>query len=521
MIWALLLGCGLGQEPGQDDTATVPTEDPGEVEWVVQPTSLDLGETPADQAVAGAFTLINTGKTDLLVLDLGDDPEDELELSLMDAPMLPPGASVRIEVLWTPEAPGTLDSTLSLSVGGSPDDAQPVTVPVAGTALGPIATISTSSYDFGEIGIGCEDELTLTLTNTGNAPMEVVSVDLHGAEGYSRDAPEGLPWVLAPFQSRQQAVRFSPDELGEAFSELSFETDVGVVTTDLHGDGVVDEERTLSFDVGEQGRSTIIVDVNNTAIPMSSEDQHSAKLVDSLPTFFQTLQDNRASYRAAFVWSVSGTVDGDYAYIDESFTPAEATDAALAMIAPGANGGDNDANFRTLLAAIAANSDWLFETEGWSESRLNLLTIQRDNEASGGSWGHWVSQAQAYKDDPSDIVFHAIAGPIPRGCSGANPFTDYDQAVTATGGAFLSVCEADWNNHMAQIAIACLEGASGIFRLEGSPMESSIQVAVDSVPVSEGWVYDSAKNAVIFEEDAYPPFESIVTVYYWLSGDCG
>ena len=521
MILTWLVGCSLGLTPTVVDSGPVDVADPDQVEWTVQPDSLALGETPVGLPVSGVITLTNTGDVDLLVLDLGGASEDNLELSLTDAPMLAPGSSTQLSVVWTPDAPGALDSVLSISVGGSSDDAQNLTVPVGGTALGAVATLSTSSYDFGEVGIGCEDELTLTLTNTGNAELVVESVGLHGGEGYRMAQPDDLPWVLGPFQSQQQVVYFSPDELGMVFSELSFETDLGAVATELQGDGVVDEERSLSFDVGEQSRSTIIMNVNLTAIPNSSEDQYSTYFVAALPTFFQTLLDNHTRFRAGFVWSISGSVDGEYDYIDETFTASEATDAALAMLAPGASGGDNDANFATINAALAVNSDWLFEDDAWAESKLNLICIQRDTEASGGSWSNWVSQAQAYKDDPDDVVYHAIAGPVPGGCGSAEAFMDFDQAVKTTGGVFGSVCEPDWTNNMAQLATASMDGAQGIFQLEGTPMETSIEVSVDSVRQTEGWAYDATLNAVVFDDTAYPAFDSVVSIYYWMAGSCG
>ena len=520
--WLVVLaGCVLGLEPSTTDSAPVSTPNPDGFEFTVWPSSLDLGENPVGQPVSAVIMLTNTGDTNLLVLDLGGATEDNLEVTLADAPQLAPGASAQLDVTWTPLEPGALDASLSINVGDSPDDDQPVSVPVGGTALGAVATLSVSTYDFGDVGIGCEDEITLTLSNTGNTTMQVDSVALHGAEGFRLDTPDDLPWVISPYQSHGQVVYFSPDDLGEVFSELAFETDLGEVTTELQGDGVVDEERTLSFDVGEQGRSTIIVNVNLTAIPNSTEDQYSEFLVASLPTFFETLLDNHANFRAGFVWSVSGTVDGDYEYIDNSFTADEATDAALEMIAPGANGGDNDANFTTLNAALAANSDWLFEDDAWAESRLSLITVQRDTEASGGSWSNWVAQAQAYKEDEEDVVYHAIAGPVPGGCGSAEAFMDYDQAVKETGGLFLSVCEPDWTDHMSQLAAAAIEGAEGFFPLDGTPMESSIEVSVDGVPTAEGWMYDESLNAVVFEENIYPAYESSVDVYYWVAGSCG
>ena len=521
MIWALLMGCGLGLWSTTGETGLEPDPVSDQVAWSISPTSITMGETPVDVAASGWLTLTNTGDTELLVLDLGSSVEEHLELLLSDAPMLAPGASTQLEVVWTPEVPGLMDSSLSMSVGGSPSDPQEVTIPVDGTAMGAVPTLSTTSYDFGDVGISCEDELTVTITNTGNVAMQIDDVMIHGAEGYRMDEPDDLPWSLNPFQSHEQVVYFSPDELGEVFGELAFETDQGTIGTALQAEGVVDEERTMTFDVGEQGRSTIIFNVNLTAIPNSTEDQYSQFFVAALPTFFETLLDNHASYRAGFVWSVAGQIDGDYDYIDETFTATEATEIALEMIAPGANGGDNDANFRTILAAVSVNQDWLSEDDSWADSRLSIITIQRDTEASGGSWSNWLSEVQAYKDDKEDVVYHAIAGPVPGGCGSAEAFMDYDKAVTETGGLFLSVCEPDWTNHMSKLATACVEGAQGIFPLEGSPMESSIEVSVDGVPMTEGWMFDESLNAVTFEQNVYPDFESTVTIYYWMSGGCG
>ncbi len=521
LVFLWLIGCVPIQEPRLLDTAAVSEPDPGVVQWSIQPTSLALGDTPVDLPLQASIALINTGDQDLQVFDLLGASEDKLEVSLQEACVLVPGATTSFDVVWTPDEPGTLASALSFAVGVSADEAQPVTVPVSGTALGPAATISTSSYDFGDVGVGCADDLLVTLTNTGNATMQVDAVNLQRAEGFVRYMPTDLPWVLEPFESHDQRVGFEPEEPGWVSSELSFETDAGVVGTQLQGTGVVGEERTLTFDIGEQAVSTIIVDVNNTAIPGSSEDQFSGLLVASLPTFFQTLLDNNATFRAGFVWATTGVVDGRQDYIDETFTAAEATEAALLMLSRGDRGGDNDANFITLLAAIDTNSDWLFEDEEWADSRLNLITIQRDMEQSGGYWSSWVSDARAFKDDDEDVVFHAIAGPVPSGCSGAEPFVDYDQAVAETGGVFLSICASDWTSHMTELAVACIDGPDGIFQLEGTPIDYSIEVTVDGVTLTEGWSYDEDSNAVVMDEESRPGFGSTVTIYFWTTDTCG
>ena len=487
--------------------------------WSILPPSLDLGETPVGEPVEALLTIGNTGSVDLHLLD-PDGGDDGIELTLGGVSPLPPGSSATIDLLWTPTAYGALDSELSLWVGASPDEAALVEVPVEGTALGAVPTLSVSSFDFGEIGVGCEEDLEVTITNTGNADLQVDGVRLDSADGYAIYAATDLPWVLGPFESRDQRVEFEAETIGMVTSALWFETDAGTVGTELSATGLVDEVTTLSFDIGEQVDSTAIFNVNQAAIPGNYADRYSELLEDALPTFFETLLSYDAAFRVAFVVGVEGKVDGEVAYIDESYTAEEATDLVLGMLEPGLDAGDNDANFRTLLAAIDENQDWLFEDEGWSASQLNLVAIQNDQEQSGGSWSSWVSKAQAYKSNPDHVVFHAIAGPIPSGCMGADPFRNYDQAVTATGGAFESVCSTDWTSVMATLAVACLDNPQGTFALEGKPIEESIELSYDGELQTEGWSFDEEKNAVIVDDDALPAFGSTVEISYWHAGDC-
>jgi hypothetical protein len=521
MLWVLLAGCSLFQGPSQQDSAEPEPSGPGRASWTIEPPALHLGEAPVGQPITGFVELTNTGAEDLLVMDLGDADNPWLALSLAGAPVLAPDASTLITATWSPPDPGTLDQTLDLILGSSAQDAQSAPLPVSGTAVGAAATLSTSSYDFGTLGLGCTEELSLTLTNTGNAELRVEAVTLHGEPGFEIDAPDDLPWYLAPFQSHQLDLRFAPEQQGLVVGELELDTDLGLVTAELMGEGSVTDQRTQHFTVGEQSRATIIVDVNNTAIPESTEDMFGDQLVDSLPTFFETLQELHVRFRAAFVWNVDGTVSGGDAYIDDSFSVTEATNAALEMLEDGRTRGDNDANFQTLINALHQNEGWLLEDADWELSKLSLITIQRDTERSGGSWSKWVGQAQTFKEDKELVVFHAIAGPVPGGCGPAVPFMDYNLAVDDTGGMLLSVCEPDWIGHMSALATAAVEGASGIFQLEGTPVKESIEVAVDGEDLVEGWVFDEDKNAVIFDSFAQPPYGATVSIYYWMSGSCG
>lgn len=240
----------------------------------------------------------------------------------------------------------------------------------------------------------------------------------------------------------------------------------------------------------------------------------------ALPGYFQALLDHGAEFRLAFLWDVAGVVHGPHPYIDESFTAEEATEAMRGMVEGGADDIDNDRAFTTLLAGLEYNQDWLFEDETWADSRLSLMSFTNDTEQSGGSATTYGTTARSYKEDASDVVFHAIGGPLPDGCLNAEPFALFKQAVDATGGHFLSVCEEDWTGHMTQLAAGTVVG-SEVFTLTGTPYVPSIEVTVDEVVQTAGWTYDDDLNAVVFDDESQPARGSTVRIDYIASGSCG
>ena len=211
MSWMLgafgiaLIGCQHAEGSDTGDRATVAAP-----EFGITPPALDLGDAELDQQVRSQINLSNMGDSALFVLDLGDVEDDDLSLSLGGASTVQPGSSVPIEVVWTPTAVGSLDTSLTLSLGARKDDGQRVSVPVTGSALGPVATLSATDHDFGDVGLGCDDDFSFTLSNTGNLDLEVTAVSVRGDEGYQHAQSLDLPWVLSAMQSRGQGVSFSP-----------------------------------------------------------------------------------------------------------------------------------------------------------------------------------------------------------------------------------------------------------------------------------------------------------------------
>lgn len=521
MIWLLLIGCGGGaQDTGVDsETETVPLD----WSYKVKPKKVDFGEQVVGNLATQVVTVSNTGDDDLLFVDFIPPGLEGLEVTAPTAFSMAPGQSQDLVVTWVPGTSSLMSDQFSLVLGPSQTETETVTVPLLGAGQGPVMTISSQQFDYGGVPVGCSADVTFTLTNTGNADLLIESIDLDGDEVFTisdSTLAEPFPWAVSPFTSRDIGVTYVPTDQNYDVGVVELSSDAGKVSAALTGVGEVDGSNILQFVVGEQNKNTVLVHVNEVAIE-GPYGTFADELQDYVHVFFETLQDNHADYRAAFFWSVDGTVDGTVPYLDDSYSPEQSAQIVIDAIAGGSTAGDNDRNFTSLLTAVEQQRWWLFEDDAWSESKLSLVAINRDTEQSGGHYSTYVEQAQALKDDPDKVKYHAIAGPLPSGCGqGTEPFTSYSDAVTATGGVFLTICDADWTSNMQQLASATLDGAD-YFPLTGSVLISTLAVSVDDIPVSSGWSYDGDLNAIVFDESSYPSEGAIVEVYYLKSDGCG
>lgn len=526
--WALLaltapmLSCGdkAAGDTGEGESTGAPVDESWSVNVITE--SLDFGEQDLSASSTQTIMLQNNGDSDVFIQDLRVTEGLGLTATMPDMPVLARGDVGNVVVTWAPKDIGTMTGEITLVLGPSSTNTSEFTVPVSGSASGATVVISTQSYDFGDINVGCEAEVTVTITNTGNAALTVDSVHIEGDTSIAVNLKETeLPLDLAPFQSLDVDVKYSPEDADGDLAYLTVDTAAATVASTFEGRGAVDGIDEVTYEVGVTQRATMLWHINEVALPNVTWAYYYEPFWAALPHFFDKLAEARAYYRIAFLWGTDGTVDGSTAYIDHTMTTSEAMDAVSDMLQNGSTIGDNDRNFTSLLAAIPAQSDWLFEDDYWTESKLSLITVQRDVEQSGGSWANYVATAQAYKDDPANVVFHAIAGPPPSGCGYAEYFSGYYEAVIATDGLFLSVCDEDWEPHMEKIVAASLGGGGEYFPLSGNPLVSTITVYLDDVSSSEGWEYDEDLNSVVFDDESYPSEGTEVRIKYMKALGCG
>ena len=129
------------------------------------------------------------------------------------------GASCTILVSFEPHRLG--NATASITIRGSSTTNATETIPIIGTGTSALS-ISSSSFQFGEVPVGTNsDTLTITLTNSGNRPLQSVTVLLSGNNPQWFSASSNCPKMLNAGTSCAIQILFSPIALGLATASVS------------------------------------------------------------------------------------------------------------------------------------------------------------------------------------------------------------------------------------------------------------------------------------------------------------
>ncbi|HVR79549.1 MAG TPA: choice-of-anchor D domain-containing protein [Acidimicrobiia bacterium] len=197
----------LAAEVGDMDTATVTVTNNGASEVTVQST-----------AISGA----NAG-------DFSDNYSDT-DTALASS------ASIDIEVTFNaPASPGSSNANLDVTV-----NSEVFSTALEGTATFGDLSASPGEVDFGNVVIDASSSVDVTITNVGDAPASVTGASVGGADAGAFSVDDGsLPTDLDPGDSVVLEVTFGPTEDGSQNATLTVGADVGDITVDLEGTGIL------------------------------------------------------------------------------------------------------------------------------------------------------------------------------------------------------------------------------------------------------------------------------------------
>ncbi len=497
----------------------------------VAPGSIAFGELnvfdddgAASATVSEIVTVSNVGEGDLHIesINLNGDGV-EFELSAISSVLIEPEGSAQFTVSFTPQTAADYDD--SVLIESDDPDEPTVEVPLTGTGIAPVIDVSPAEFDFGSLYIGCDAMQAFTISNIGNADLEVTGFEFNtGSADFDFDDSEDingdLPWLLTAGASAEVSVEYVPFDEYDDLAYLTVQsTDpyTPEVMSIIDGVGELYGENLDVFEQPIKGETDIIFAVDRSC----SMNDDITNVQNNFDTFVNTLAGLDADYQVAATVEDSGCINGSDLYIDNTFSASDASTTVTTMINLGGSYGSNTERAFMLMEANLAETGSGGCNEGLvrEDASLNIVLVSDEPEQSVNNYAYYVSLFQSLKDNADDVVIHAIGGDYPGGCGSASAYTGAYEATVATGGLFLSICATDWGTHLEALAEGSATDLSS-FELSDWPVEETIVVKIDGVTTTIGWEYNPTDNAIDFDEDYVPEGGSTIEVEYALFGDC-
>lgn len=203
---------------------------------------LHFGNMPVGETGEAELTLSNDGDADLSISDLTLSGDAAFELIGDDcAGPIAPGGSCQVDIRFAPDAPEAFAAALAVASNASK---APVDVAIAGQGVvGKLVLSPSGGLDFGNVPVGETGEAELTLSNDGDAPMEITDWSDPGAPfAVTSDGCPEPPFTLAPGESCTLILMYAPLSYGDHEQALELAVNdgsgSGSLTVGVSGRGV-------------------------------------------------------------------------------------------------------------------------------------------------------------------------------------------------------------------------------------------------------------------------------------------
>jgi|GEM_PF-4775226 len=230
--------------------------------------SLAFGDVAVGKSSALNLSVQNTGSANLSISGLTLTGTDASQFGFTQTTSnVPPGQSAVVAVVaFIPASYGSKSATLSIAhnAAGSPSQ-----VSLSGNALPGSIQVFTTALNFGELEVGKNKVLFLTITNSGAGPLSIGSI----TSDVSGFTVSDMNFTISPNSSREISITYAPTaEVAQSgkLTVASNDPNRPSIQVALSGAGVVIRPRisispaSLSFDTVLVGqRKTLTLAVSN------------------------------------------------------------------------------------------------------------------------------------------------------------------------------------------------------------------------------------------------------------------
>ena len=433
----------------------------------------------------------------------------------------------------------TLELTANSGTGGS---AESQSIALVGNGTQPDIDVIPGEIDFGLVTVGCCSAWReVTIYNSGDGTLDInnLGVLASSAPGFETTQPSDVS--IAPGESSTFEVRFCASEVGDASGVVQIEStddNEEVFAVPVSGEGTLDNLGDDSFTQPLRPKVDVLWAVDDSG--SMSEEQN------SLATNFSSFIDSATSLDTDYhIGVITTDVESDQAgrlyacngnplWITDAQPVAEQRSQFQCNVKTTDSGRpSSDSKEAPLQASRKAldypNIDGFNDGFYREDAKLYVILVTDEPDQSDGTPQLYVDYFRNLKGigNPDLLNISAITGPPPNGCSSAEA-NDFDQeAVTAVGGQFRSICTADWSDLIGSLGLDVFN-ARRQFPLGRPASESTITVRIcdadsagnpvncQDVPLNgqDGWTFDSATNSIVFNGSAVPGPGEVIEVTY-------
>ena len=421
-----------------------------------------------------------------------------------------PGDETTVEVHFGPQVDGELLGVLHIV--SNDHDRPDVAVALMGAGRAPRIQINPTNWDFGEVEAGCTRELYLAIRNIGSEDLILDEVAISSTSDefhYELEFFEGA--LLYPQTTVSAIITYEPrDEMPDSAylhiqSNDPFQPEAMAVQRGVGqlANPIVDE-----FVQTDSVGTDILWVVDNSC---SMSDDHNS-LANNFSAFLDVADVFALDYHLGIVTTDDASLQGAIPIMTPNTPDVHAAFAAAVTV--GTMGSGTEMGFLYGWGALSSPmTDPGGPNDGFLRDNANLHVIFVSDEAeqSPETVTDYVNYFTSLKANPASVILSCI---IEQSYG-----QRYEQAATMTGGLVEYLSNPNWISAMSQVAwMSISEGY--FFPLSEIPVEGTVQVWLNGVPIYEGWSVDHANNAVVFDMDHVPNPEDLISVIYNPVGDC-
>lgn len=506
LLFAFFLGCS--------DTVINKVKEP---ELIVAPTLLDFGHLLSGQETrTRTVTIANGGTADLVVDHLSIQGDNYTVAP--EGFVVPAGGYHQIEITYDPTTFEHNEGFLDIYLEGDESPSEGVWLDGYGDA--PVITVTPPVVDFGAPLLGCDTTSEIQIQNDGNVDLVINDITLMANIPADITIDFGslppFPWTLAPSARIAFFANYNPlDQLNDLTTMDIDSNDplTPVFVATAEGAAVLSNERIQTWIQKEK----IIVDIVWIIDNSGSMYSYQSLLGTNMDVFMQMFMSYSPDFQIAFI-----TTD-DYSFVLGHIINRSSNDPVVEAVniinSIGVTGSGFEQGLGMFSACLAAGGD----CHGFLRPDATLVAIFMSDEANfGGTTAASVATiVDALK--PNMFVPYAIIGDIPNGCISsplnALPGYGYYDLVQHYNSQWWSICDNDWGTQLEQMAQNI--SVQTVFELDSEdPHVDTIRVWVNGQASTDGWIYDSSLNAVVFEIEKAPNPGDTIEIGYSTWG-CG